>query len=126
MAINFRGRANVKYFMQTQVLRFYKDIADVSSLPLLKITTKSIHFLSAKKKTQKQPSRGVLRKRCAENMLQDNNTMNVKQIKYNRSQNLTSKHRAVKKICKLRGLFQKLRKKKQHNLKKNRLFSSSQ
>ena len=24
MAINFRGRASVKYFMQTQVLRFYK------------------------------------------------------------------------------------------------------
>ena len=99
MAINFRGRANVTYFMQTQVLRFYKDIAEVSSLPLLKLTTKSIHFLSAKKKTQKRPSSGVLRKRCAENMLQDNNTMNVKQIKYNRSQNLLSKHRAVKKIA---------------------------
>ena len=98
MAINFRGRANVTYFMQTQVLRFYKDIAEVSSLPLLKLTTKSIHFPSAKK-TQKRPSRGVLRKRCAENMLQDNNTMNVKQIKYNRSQNLLSKHRAVKKIA---------------------------
>ena len=126
MAINFRGRANVTYFMQTQVLRFYKDIAEVSSLPLLKLTTKSIHFPSAKKKTQKRPSRGVLRKRCAENMLQDNNTMNVKQIKYNRSQNLTSKHRAVKKNCKLRGLFQKLRIKKQHNFFKNRLFSSSQ
>ena len=40
MAINFRGPANVKYFMQTQVLRFYKDTAKVSSLPLLKITTK--------------------------------------------------------------------------------------
>ena len=40
MAINFRGRANVKYFMQTQVLRFCKDTAKVSSLPLLKITTK--------------------------------------------------------------------------------------
>ena len=43
-AINFRGRTNVKYFMQTQVLRFCKDTAKVSSLPLLKITTKSIHF----------------------------------------------------------------------------------
>ena len=37
-AINFRGRSNVKYFMQTQVLR------------LLKGTTKSTHFLPAKKK----------------------------------------------------------------------------
>ena len=49
-AINFRGRTNVKYFMQTQVLRFYKDTAKVSSLPLLKKTTKSTHFLPAKKK----------------------------------------------------------------------------
>ena len=49
-AINFRGRTNVKYFMQTQVLRFCKDTAKVSSLPLLKITTKSTHFLPAKKK----------------------------------------------------------------------------
>ena len=49
MAINFRGRANVKYFMQTQLLRFYKDTTKVSSLPLLKITTKSTHFLLAKK-----------------------------------------------------------------------------
>ena len=36
--------------MQTQVLRFCKDTAKVSSLPLLKITTKSTHFLPAKKK----------------------------------------------------------------------------
>ena len=50
MAINFRGRANVKYFMQTQLLRIYKDTTKVSSLPLLKITTKSTHFLPAKKK----------------------------------------------------------------------------
>ena len=35
-AINFRGRSNVKYFMQAQVLR------------LLKITIKSTHFLPAK------------------------------------------------------------------------------
>ena len=49
-AINFRGRTNVKYFMQTQLLRFRKDTAKVSSLPLLKITTKSTHFLPAKKK----------------------------------------------------------------------------
>ena len=61
-AINFRGGANVKYFMQTQILRCYKDTAKVSSLPLLKITTKSTHFFPVKKKTQKQPSRGVLRK----------------------------------------------------------------
>ena len=49
-AINFRGRTNPKYFMQTQVLRFCKDIAKVSSLPLAKITTKSTHFLPAKEK----------------------------------------------------------------------------
>ena len=49
-AINFRGRTNVKYFMQAQVLRFYRDTAKVSSFPLLKITTKSTHFLPAKKK----------------------------------------------------------------------------
>ena len=49
MAINFRGRANVKYFMQTQLLRFYKNTTKVSSLPLLKITTNSTHFLLAKK-----------------------------------------------------------------------------
>ena len=50
MAVNFRGRIIVKYFMQTQPLRFYKDSAKVSSLPLSKITTKSTHFLPAKKK----------------------------------------------------------------------------
>ena len=49
MAINFRGRTNVKYFMQTQLLRFCKDTTKVSSLPLLKITTKST-TLPAKKK----------------------------------------------------------------------------
>ena len=49
-AINFCGRTSVKYFMQTQVLRFCKDTAKVSSLPLLKITTKSTLFLPAKKK----------------------------------------------------------------------------
>ena len=37
-AINFCGRNNVKYFIQTQVLRLFK------------ITTKSTHFLPAKKK----------------------------------------------------------------------------
>ena len=50
MAINNRGRANVNYLMQTQLMRFYKDTAKVSSLPLLKITTKSTHFLPARKK----------------------------------------------------------------------------
>ena len=40
----------VKYFMQTLLLQFCKNAAKVSSLPLLKITTKSIHFLPAKKK----------------------------------------------------------------------------
>ena len=49
-AINFGGRTNVKYFMQAQVLRFCKDTEKVSSLPLLKITIKSTHFLPAKKK----------------------------------------------------------------------------
>ena len=49
MAINFRGRTNVKYFMQTQLLRFCEDTAKVSCLPLLNIITKSTHFLPAKK-----------------------------------------------------------------------------
>ena len=49
-AINFHSRTNVKYFMQIQLLRFCKDTTKVSSLPLLKITTKSTHFLPAKKK----------------------------------------------------------------------------
>ena len=48
-AITFRGPNNVKYFTQTQLLRFCKDIAKVSCLPLLKTTTKSTHFLPAKK-----------------------------------------------------------------------------
>ena len=39
-ATNFSGRTNVKYFMQTQLLRFRKDTAKVSSVPLLEITTK--------------------------------------------------------------------------------------
>ena len=39
-AINFRGRNNVKYFMQTHFSRFCKDNAKVSSFPFLKITTK--------------------------------------------------------------------------------------
>ena len=34
MAIKFRGRGYQKYFMQTQLLQFYKDTAKISSLPL--------------------------------------------------------------------------------------------
>ena len=48
-AINFRGRTNVKYFIQTQVLRFCKDTVKVSSLPLLKIATKSTHVFPDEK-----------------------------------------------------------------------------
>ena len=48
-AINFCDPTNVKYFMQTQILRFCKDTAKVSSLLLLKIT-KSTHFFPEKKK----------------------------------------------------------------------------
>ena len=69
MVINFRGRANVKCVTQ-QILQYSRDTAKVSSLPLLKITTKSTHILPLKKKTQRQPSIGVLRKRCCENMQQ--------------------------------------------------------
>ena len=36
--------------MQTQLLRFCKDTAKVSSLLFLEITTKSTHFLPAKNK----------------------------------------------------------------------------
>ena len=50
IAINFRGGINGKYFMQSHVLRFCKDSAKVSSLPLLKKPTKSTNFLPAKKK----------------------------------------------------------------------------
>ena len=50
MGINFRGRTNIKYFMQTELLRVCKDTAKASSLLLLKITTKSTHFLPANKK----------------------------------------------------------------------------
>ena len=46
--VNFRGQTNVRYFMQTQLFRFCKDTAKVSSLSLLKIIIKSTHFLPAK------------------------------------------------------------------------------
>ena len=50
-AINLRGRTtNVKYFMQTQLLGFCEDTAKISSLSLLKITTKSTYFVPATKK----------------------------------------------------------------------------
>ena len=49
MVINFRGRASVKYFIQIQPLQFCKDTAKVSSLHLLKITTKSTYFLPCEK-----------------------------------------------------------------------------
>ena len=88
MAINCRGRTNVKYFMQTHVFQFCKDTAKVSSRTLLKRTTKSTHFIPAQKKTP---------------ILSNEHQTN----KYKRSQNLTSKHRAIK-ICKLQRLFQKM------------------
>ena len=46
----FFGRTNFKYFMQTDLLQFCKDTVKASSRPLLNITTKSTHFLPAKKK----------------------------------------------------------------------------
>ena len=49
-AINSACWPNVKYFMQPYLLWLRKDSADVSPLPLLEITTKSIHFLLAMKK----------------------------------------------------------------------------
>ena len=47
--INFHGRSNVKYFIQTQLLRFCKITSKVPSFPLLKITTKSTHLFPVKK-----------------------------------------------------------------------------
>ena len=38
--------------METQLLQFCKDTIKVSSLPVMKITTKSTHFPNAKKKMQ--------------------------------------------------------------------------
>ena len=64
--------------MQTQLLRFCKDTAKVSSLPLLKLSTKSTHFLPTKKKI---PVLWI-----------------ELQTKYKRSQNLTPKYRAVKNL----------------------------
>ena len=49
--INCRGRTNVKYLMSAQLLPFCKNTANASSLSLLKIITKSTHFLPAKKMT---------------------------------------------------------------------------
>ena len=89
--------------MQT-FLRFYKDTAKLSSLPLLKITTKSTAT------TTRYQYCGL----------------NFKQIKCKRSQNLTSEHQAVKKCANCKDFFQKLWIKKQYNFSKNKLFSSSQ
>ena len=55
--ISFRGRNNVKYFMQTQLLRFCKDTAKVSSIFLIKTATKSTDFLPAVKR-KKVPKKG--------------------------------------------------------------------
>ena len=49
LATKFRGSTNVKCFMQTQLLRFCKDTAKDSFLPLLKVTTKSTFFPKRKK-----------------------------------------------------------------------------
>ena len=78
-AINFRGRTSVKYFMQTQLLRFCKDTAKVSSFPMLKITAKSTHFLPLKKEMP------ILK-------------IEFQKRKCKMYQNLTSKHRAVKNL----------------------------
>ena len=67
--------------MQTQILQFFKDTAKVSSLPLLKMTTKATHFLPSEKKIQ------ILWIK-----LQTNKLQNLK------SQNLTFKHLSVKKL----------------------------
>ena len=65
--------------MQTQLLQFCKDTTEVSSLPLLKITTKLTHFLPVKNKIP------IL-------------WMNIIQIKEKRSQNLISKYQVGKKV----------------------------
>ena len=63
--------------MQTQLLQFCNDTTKVSSLSLLKTTTKSNYFLPAKEKI---PTQWI--------ELQTNK----------KSQNLKSKHRAVKNL----------------------------
>ena len=65
--------------MQTQLLQFCKDTTEVSSLPLLKITTKLTHFLPVKNKIP------IL-------------WMNIIQIKEKRSQSLISKYQVGKKV----------------------------
>ena len=78
MVINSRGLTNVKYFLcKHSFLQFCKDTAKVTPLPLLKITTKSTHFLTAKKEIP-----------TLWNVLETN--------KCKRSQNLTSKYQAIK------------------------------
>ena len=107
--INFRDRTNVKYFMQTQLLRFCKDTSKVSSLPLLKTTTKLTHSLPAKKKI----------------------TITWMELETNKIQNVSKPYIKIPsgkrwKIWKLQRLFGKIWIKKQHNFSKNKLFSSSQ
>ena len=63
--------------MQTQLLQFCKDTVKVSSLPLLKITTKSTHY-----------SPPLRRRKCQYCGLKI----------YKRSQNLISKHQLVKNL----------------------------
>ena len=67
----------------------------------VKITTKSTHFLRAKKKI---PILWI-------------------ELRTNKTQKFTSKHRAIK-ISKLQGLFPKMWIKKKHNFSKNELFFS--
>ena len=100
--INFCGWTNVNYFMQTQLLRFCKNTTKVSSLPLLKITSKSTHFLPVKKKIP------ILWVELQTNKIQKVSKPFIKTP-------------SCKKNCKLQRL-QKMWIKKQHNFSKNQLF----
>ena len=71
-ANRFGGSTNAKRFMQAQLLRFCKDAAKVSSVALLRITTKSATY-----------------QYCG---------LSLKQIEHKKSENVTSKHRAVKSL----------------------------
>ena len=104
--ISFRGRNNVKYFMQTQLLRFCKDIAKVSSL-LLKTLTSSTHFHLAKRKIP------ILWTELQTNKIQK---LSIPYIQTP----------SGKKFGNCKDFFKKMWIKKQHNLSKSKLFSSSQ
>ena len=109
MGINFCGQANVKYFQQMQLLRFYKDTTKVSSLPLFKITTKSTNFLCVKKKTQKQLSRLGLRKSCSENLQQIYRRTPMPKCDFNKFANeLYWNHTFSKIVNKEATIFQKI------------------